>query len=519
MIRVPICRNLRHLQRYRLIGALLFALVVAPVSGSTRLNLRVDEGPDSARIVITFPVPIDFTAQTENGEVLIRFAGPVEIANLDRIDPASSKWISTFRTGYDTLLIRSSRKVHFRVSRQEDRLVIEMTARKQISPKEQQSAAVIQLSLLKARLYIETGRFGKASQLLEGLYREYPRNADVAAALASLRQAVEKRRPALELYEEALGLEPENEDYRKAEAELRTPYRPKVEFGLEYKTVSHAQTEWIQQLRGQVNLGRHWVAGLAYDLNLVDSGPMRLADGTAGTFSELRQRVEMLFSYDFNRGDTIQASILVGRSGAGAGFQYRRPDDHGATDLLIDIRRPNWDFIEGVVNGISRNRIQLRRTHRFGWDLLASVSVADNRYRTIDLGTGATSLGFEAGLTYRLADRPIFIQYGVEAEYRQSILILAAPDGTDYFPVPLLSREIHFFDASFSRQWTETCRMEAFAGYGLDRLGGDGPFAGAQLRCEPRSGLGGQLWVDNRLNSANTNQAVLRLGGTLFWRF
>jgi hypothetical protein len=295
--------------------------------------------------------------------------------------------------------------------------------------------------------------------------------------------------------------------------------RPRVSFRLENKTVTQAQQEIILGIDAEAQLFPGVTGGFHYAANQTDIDSVRLEDGSLGSFAGLRRRSEVFLSYHLRPGGFIKTSLLTDGSRVGTGLRFQRPDFQGLFDLVVDYKRPNWDFIEGIVNGTLRDRFQLRRVHRIGNGFSALASLVGNRYRTDQYPSAARSVGFEAALTYELPDYPLSFVYGVESEYELSVATAKDLSGVPFHPIPLVSREVHFFDMAFWRRWTPACWTEGFAGYSVDRLGGTGPFIGANLKCEPRKGLGGHVWLDQRLDTADTRQVVRKLWGTLFWRF
>jgi hypothetical protein len=497
---------------------LLLIVLLGSVASSLAVpaSVHLSDEADGAVVTLRWTRPVDISTHASGCELLIRFSRPLEIGNLTEHQVDRSVWIESLRTGYDSLLIRVSREGEFTVEQSGDGLEIHYRADLGRSTG---NGNQVRLDLLRARLYLETFRYEAADRLLRELRQRHRDRAEVIGALANLERFLERRVRAVKYYAEALRLVPDNEDYRHAYEVLNSHWRPRVAFEGEHKSVTDAQTEWIARLGGQVPLFGYFSGGLTFETNRVEIDAVRLRDGKMESFSGLRRRGEFFLSHETDSGKSLKASLLSDGSMLGGALQLQRPDYRGRFELTLDYRRPNWDFIEGVVNGITRDRAQLRRFHRLTSSWTLNGSLAGNRYLTKDRSRAASSVGVEAGLSYQFAEKPIFVEYGIEAEYRTAVSERTGPTGGVYSPVPLISREVHFADVAFYKRWSRNCWSEGFGGFSIDRMGGSGPFAGAHLKLEPLRGLGAHLWIDQRLNTVDTSQWVLRAGGSLYWRF
>jgi hypothetical protein len=381
------------------------------------------------------------------------------------------------------------------------------------------SKAELRLDLLRAQLLTETGRAKEADLLLTRLNDQYPDSPEVLGSLASLESSLQQTRKATEHYRQALRHQPENQELRDALEILESRGRPRFGFHIESKTVTKAQQERILGFDTQMKLSQHATLGVEMTTNQMEVDSVRYEDGRVGPFSGQRQRAEFFLRYLPGFGGSLTTSFLTNGTGLGGALHFQYPDYSSLTEFVLDYKRPNWDFVEGIANQTTRDRIQVRRFHQIGDKFSIVGSVSGNRYRTSMFDSAATSAGFEAVGRYQLPQFPVTVEAGIESEYRISAVSIIDDLGTPFSPVPLISREIHFADLSFWKRWNSTCWTDGFAGYSVDRLGGSGPFAGVNLKCEPRRGFGGTIWFDQRLHTVDTSQIVLRLGGTLFWRF
>jgi hypothetical protein len=87
-----------------------------------------------------------------------------------------------------------------------------------------------------------------------------------------------------------------------------------------------------------------------------------------------------------------------------------------------------------------------------------------------------------------------------------------------FYPIPLVSREVHAPGVSLFRRLGRSLRADCFAGFAVDRLSGSGPFLEARLSGELGRGFEGGIAFERRLNSVNTGEVVHRLSARLTWK-
>jgi hypothetical protein len=149
-----------------------------------------------------------------------------------------------------------------------------------------------------------------------------------------------------------------------------------------------------------------------------------------------------------------------------------------------------------------------------GW-----IQAALNGYGLGSLGKTAGSAGVSGGLNYLLAKVPsLTLQYGFDGEYRTSIRFLVDPGGVPFAPIPLVSREVHALDLAAGYSLPRGFRVDGFAGFAVDRLGGTGPYLGLKIVGEVSKRLEVQGDYERRLDSVNTGSVVDRMTGRLLWK-
>jgi hypothetical protein len=484
------------------------------------VDIRLEREADKLRIRLLWPSPVESEASTDGRELLLRFARSAEIGGLDRLT-AESDWIEGASGGFDTLLLRAARDVAFSVGASENELII--TLSRTTSPAGENGAgepnSQKRLDILEARLQGETGRFREAWDGLQRILAEDPEDPDALTALANLELQAGQWRRAEVLYNRALVRMPGNEDVLEARARLVREQGSQAAVGFAWKSVEDGWQESLVRASGQVRLGDSLQTSFAGDLDYVVTGAVRRADGTIGTFNDLRRRAEVSIQHTLERGYRFSGSFFLDNWNKGFGLAMTAPDLHGRTRVVAEVRRPYWEFLEGLLDGGFRSRIEIYRDQRLTQRWNGWIAAALNGYGLGPLGNTAGSAGMSGGLNYLFAKAPnLTLQYGFDGEYRTWIRSVAGPGGAPFAPIPLVSREVHAIDLAAGYNLARRFRVDGFAGFAVDRLGGTGPYLGLRITGEVSKRLEVQGDYERRLDSVNTGSVVDRMTGRLLWK-
>jgi len=494
-----------------------------PSARTDKSPVRASVPRDLRRIVLTWPQPVGFRASVEGRELLLQFESALELAQIENFTKPPSTWIEGMSVGFDTLLLRAGRDVDYTVRGMGREVVITLaeSSSSATHPAAGDADAQLRLELLQARLLADTGHQSEALRTVQDVARRYPANAQVLASLADIENRIGRWRRADALYGQALDRRPGNEDIVQALESLRDEHASRVQLQTQRKVVHNVQAEQITQVRGNGRLTDSLRVGFAWDQNLVDVLRIRRSGGRVGSFEGIRHRGEISIQQDYVNGSRIQAALFASRATVGLGLQYAATDTRGRTSVLMEYRRPYWEFIEAVVDGGVRDRLEIRRQHNIGLRLTATVAVALNRYGVDGDSNVGTSLGIEGGLRYALLQSkvPLLVEYRFDGESRRSIGTWTGADGVRFSPLPLVSREVHAVNALTATGLISHLRAEGFAGLAWDRLGGRGPFFGGRITYDRPGALGAQLSFDRSLYVVKTVERLNRFGGSLFWRF
>ena len=510
-------------------GTLVLALAVTTlVSPSLTETIKiVSTGNDAgARIVLTWQKPVGYTVEEKGSDLLIRFdrtLGDVPVAS---IASDLKTWVNGISSGYDTLLLQPRRGVRFSVGMQGAQLYIDLAPTQDDklaadSDAEQDNPIRLQLALLKARLMLAVGPQETASRLLEREMRRHPNNPSVITALAGLENQAGRWRKALDLYNRALILHPQDEDILSARESILRDRAPYLNLEAEHLRIGDKQRQTSMRLSGQHTVAEKLKLGFAYQIRQTKAKDVRQVSGEILDFNGTRQRGELYAVVDLMDGRRLKGALLAGEKTLGVGMAYALPDLRGETQFAIELNRPSWDFVEGFVNQGVRHQIGALRDHRFT-PRLSGQAGAFAKFYGIDGDINvASSFALEGGLQYLvLPESPsLTVGYRFDAEYRRSIETRQDSSGAPFNPIPLVSREIHALETIVTYDLSNDWRARAFAGYGVDRFADGDFFVGIGLAHEGDGPLQARLFAERGLSATNTSDPAIRVGFSLKWRF
>ena len=428
--------------------AALILLVSVPAP-ALQVTHRTEPVPEGLRIIFAWAEPVHFHSSVEGRELLLQFDRPFEAPQIEYLRQQAPDWIEGVSAGFDTVLLRASRGVEFTVSGGGNEVIVTLTPAPETGspPSVEDTATQVRLELLQAQLLAESGREGKALEALRALAEKYPAHTQVLASLAQIENRVGRWRRAENLYRHALQSEARNEDIQEARASLWRERAPQVQIDVNRKMVQSRHSEQLTRLSGHAILDPFLRVGLVYEQDFFDVNNLLRPNGKIGSLAGVRQRGEVYIQQDFENGSELRGSLLAGDSTVGLGFQYAVPDTRGQTRVRLDYRRPYWEFIEGVVDGGVRDRLEVRRQHRLWPRLVGGAAVALNRYGMDADNDVAKSVGLEGNLSYTLvSSKPLFaVEYWLDREARRSVAIRTDARGVAFSPLPLVSREVHAF--------------------------------------------------------------------------
>jgi len=185
-------------------------------------------------------------------------------------------------------------------------------------------------------------------------------------------------------------------------------------------------------------------AAFSAEQNEVGIRSFQRADGAVGSFTGALRRSEVSLEREAEDGTRLKGSFFSSGAAAGFGFSASRPDLAGSTSAWVEYRKPDWDFVQSLAQGGTRDRVELKRELRAGSRVTAELTAAANRYDLPGLLSAARSVAASASVAAKLLRRPrISASYSLDAEYVLSEKELPARNGALFHPLPLVNREPH----------------------------------------------------------------------------
>jgi hypothetical protein len=202
-----------------------------------------------------------------------------------------------------------------------------------------------------------------------------------------------------------------------------------------------------------------------------------------GSFNEERQRGELFARYFNDSGSQSQASLFANNDTAGVGLYHSFVNRLGFTNLGVEYHRPNWGFVEGIIDDATRDRVEVGHRYSPTDKIILTGELGLNKYNTEYDTNLVQSTTVSASASYRLQEAPyIAVGYGLDAEYTDSKKAGLDDTGRVTQRFPLDSREVHLSNVFGSHDFNEDTNAEGFAAYGYDRMSGDsGPSVEGRL--------------------------------------
>lgn len=360
---------------------------------------------------------------------------------------------------------------------------------------QEEESSRLQLSLTRVKLLMETEKMDEALQLVETLKNDYPENPDVIAAEAELYFRMDNRGKGLSLIRQAGTLAPENDDILQRGQEALAGSQNFAAAGMDVRMTGHAIIEHVMRASGQFSLTSPLSVGIILENNHLSATNFQRANGVIETVKEDIQRGEFGVIYNRENGNQAKGSLFLSQGIIGVGADYSWTDLHGVTTFGGAFNRPNWEYIAMVIDEGTQDKLRISRTHMLTPRITLYGEAAINRYGIDDEDNVASSPSFEGDISYtlpvahtqRVLGQQGFVKlrYGIDAEYPFDVKEKRTAAGVIYEPFALDSYEIHSVQVTIAKKLFNVLSVEAFGGYAIDRLGDDGPLAGASIFYQP----------------------------------
>lgn len=385
----------------------------------------------------------------------------------------------------------------------------------------------LRLGLNKISLYEKTGRVDEAFALLGRLKKQYPDNPQLLQAEADLNYRHGNRVAAFSLINKAAALDPGNEDIMEQRNYIMSG-ESFASGGYNFRRTSQAN-EQLSHFIGQYAYSPSLSTMLKLENDHLQSRkPITRVGGQQQNFSGNRQRGSLTFGKMFENGDEANLSLYGGNSNIGGGGQYSRWDRSGTSVLQLNINRPDWDYVETVIENGTKDNIHLERQHIFNESLRAILGAGFNNYNLEDASNAARSADWNLNIGYSRPYRfsqyskeevTLGIYYTVDAEYFTHVDKRIDSSGARSKIFPASSYEVHSLNVSARKELAEKLFIEAFGGYSLDRLGGSGPSFGGSIEYNPVDKIGIDIRASRGIMGARDSEKVDQISLNVKWQW
>ncbi len=439
--------------------------------------------PEDSSAVMLTPLSLSSTQATayrllDNGRKLL-LVNPVsqntdELPALRLPDVNAYDWLSYTSEGYSETLLVAETGYTFSVMQDANGAVwVHPVRENQTDMVKRNQNYAIQNQLIHARIDIETGRAYDASRQVRQLVKVHPDNAQVLGFAANVENYIGNWPYARTLIHKAHQRDPDNEDIIRLQRGIERSHAAGVYADVEWRALGN-NDEVITTFGASYDINEHMQAGIIVQNNDVDSVILRRADGRRDAFEDNLQRGEVFFRYFTDEGTQSQISLFANNDTAGLGAYHSVIHRYGMTNVGIEYHRPYWEFVEGILDDATRDRVQVGHRYVLNDKVTLSGELGLNRYNTQQEDGLSSTVTLEGMASYRLMEIPyVSVAYGLDAEYETSEKNAIDADGIPFQRFPMDSREVHSLSVFGSYDLNDDTNIEGLASYGFDRISGD----------------------------------------------
>lgn len=455
---------------------------------------------------------------TGGSEAILAVSGSPDDIRQFASNAETLPWVAYTSEGYHQLLIAA--RPGYVMKLDKDASGQEALAALPVTGASEQSQLRLRYELLAARADLESGHVYAATERLNALMPEYPNDAQLLGFAANAEHYGGNSARAQNLLKVAKGLAPENEDIALLDRDIRRASAPGVV--LDHEWVSRdADDQQITTLKGFANANDHVQIGAQVQNNSVEADNIRRADGRIGNFDKSKQRGEINVLWHDENGKRAKAALFANNDTIGGGGYFAFLNPLGESGLNLEYHKSYWEYIEGIFDDATRDRVSLWHTFKPTTRLSFTLEPNLNRYNVKNDDDVATTWGIDARAVYRpFEDRPyLYLAYGLSAEYVMDREFKTDSTGAVYQALPVKTREVHFLSLNTGYEFSDVTYGDLMAGWGYDRFGGNGPMIEGRLTHELTDHIDAQIRAAYGIDTEESNNNVTRVGGYLRYRF
>ncbi len=527
-----------QLQRVLILVVMLFPFQLLNAEGNVKLQIEPHD--DRLRLIFVWNEPVSVLHDIDGRELVLRFSRALPPSLIDDINTRTDGWIDWGTIGYDSLLFHAARSVQFQVKAEDEtHISVELISRpeealkpaKQTHPPRQREATALRLARLKALWLADSGELFAARRKLADLHEQYPDKAELLPDMAAIEARLGQWQQAVAYYNQALEMGYRDAPGISAKAGLLYEYGPRVRLDMDWQQLHDADWQYIKQLSGESPLGDRTQLGFLYEHRSIRDNELRRIEGALGPFRGERDYFQLFVQRYFDWAAKARFSVSGGNENA-VGFraEYSQRLDLARIWVDADYHAPAWEYVEGVVDGgtVDRLTVGWERPAKDGWRrpveeaLSTYISASVRNYGVKDDNSVAASYGIMLGMRLLLQEVAprLSIGYQLDLEERTSV-DTRYQAGVAYHPLPVVSRQVHTVDVLWFDRLSDYLRYDAGAGVRYDpRNDAGGPYVAATLAYEPWLGFeAGLKFIHSAGPYRGEYARYSRAGGYLLWRF
>ncbi len=461
----------------------------------------------------------DYRLLNNGSQILLRFAKPTSQKRYAET-LKDVPWVYYLNEGYDSILVNARPGYRVEINKTGNQPSFKAVADNESGLYQAERQTALRYELLAARIDLETGHIYNASTRLNDIADDYPNDPQLIGFIANAENYGGNWPRAQAMLKTARVLSPENEDLAELDRSIRRLHAQNIKLDHEWaKRGSHR--EHITTLSGHIDALDNLKIGAILQNNNIETRNVRRGDGRIGDFDGNRNRGELYALYHDENGIRTRFSLFGNNDTAGVGGQFSFFNPLGDTTLSAEWHKPYWDFVEGVLDDATRDRLSLMHEIKPTTRLVINGGPNVNRYNIEDRNNVISTTGFEFNVVYRLLDEQPFlaIAYGIDAEYENDSKRGLDANGNLTRLFPLRTRELHFISLNTGYEFSRDTYGELLTGWGWDRFGGNGPAIEGRLTHEFNEQFDTQIRAFYGVDNSSTDDNVSRIGGYVRWRF
>ncbi len=440
-------------------------------------------------------------------------------------DGQQHSWVADQKVGQNSVVIAAKEgyQLRFTPTSATSMAIVPAVSQEITAEERMRQQQELRLQMLYARLELETGNEQQALSRLNTLNQHYPQDAQLMGYTANAENYTGNWSRALSLLDQAHGLNPHNQDIMLLKRDIEKLHAQHFMIDHEWRRIGNSD-EQITTVGGMARIADNVEIGANIQNNELDASGLRRAySGQIDDYEYSKQRGELYAAYYFDDGGRLQGSLFANNDAGGAGMYYAFNTPLGRTELLGEYQRPYWDFVEAVAEDATRDRVGARHVTNITNKTTMAGEVSYNRYNIALEDDVAQTALIRVNLVHQIqSEGPYFaVGYGFDGEYvTDKTYRTQTIGGSDrYSPFPMNSREIHFPHVILEEEFTDSTRALLVGGYAYDRLGEHGPQGEVRLTQDITDELEAQLRARYGLQTNDSDQNAMSVGGHLKYKF